>query len=369
MIPFLELKPGYIELKDEFDAAYHRVMNSGWYLMGGELEAFESEFAAYTGTEHCVAVGTGLDALIIILKAHNIGLNDEVIVPAHTFIATWLAVTLVGATPIPVDVDEATGNINTALIEKVISKKTKAIIPVHLYGHPADMDPILDLAKKYEILVIEDAAQAHGATHNGRKCGALGDCAAFSFYPGKNLGAFSDGGAITTNNTDIANRARMLRNYGSSVRYNHELPGYNSRLDELQAAFLRIKLRHLDEWNARRASLASEYGKLLGSSSHEIKLPLVKNTMTHVWHLFAIRHPARDLIQKRLSEVDIQTIIHYPIPPYRSEVYNKQNFDKFPVADVFASEVLSLPLGPHMTMEDVKTCSNELLSVLANSKF
>ena len=256
MIPFLELKPTYLELQEKMDAAYHRVMNSGWYLLGEETEAFEADFAAYVGTKHCVTVGNGLDALRLALEAHGIGPGDEVIVPAHTFIATWLAVSQCGAIPVAVDVRRDTANMDASLLEGALTRRTKAIIPVHLYGQPADMDPIREFATRHGLVVIEDAAQAHGARYRGKMCGTLGHAAAFSFYPGKNLGAFSDGGAITTNDDAVARKARMLRNYGSEKRYHHEMAGTNSRLDELQAAFLRVKLRYLDEWNLRRAAIA-----------------------------------------------------------------------------------------------------------------
>src|SRR5664280_2839469 len=256
-VPFLELKPAYNELRDELDAAYHRVMDSGWYLLGNEIESFETGFAKYCEAGHCVAVGNGLDALHLILRAYDIGAGDEVIVPTNTFIATWLAVSYAGATPVPVEPDKATYNINPAKIEAAITGKTKAIMPVHLYGQPADMDPILEIADKYRIKVIEDAAQAHGARYKKKRVGGLGDAAGFSFYPGKNLGAFGDGGAVTTNDPIIAEKVRQLSNYGSQVKYSHNIKGFNSRLDEIQAALLRVKLRHLDEWNARRRKTVS----------------------------------------------------------------------------------------------------------------
>jgi dTDP-3-amino-3,4,6-trideoxy-alpha-D-glucose transaminase len=364
MIPFLELKPTYLELREEMDAAYHRVMNSGWYLMGAETEAFETEFAAYVGTRHCVTVGNGLDALRILLEAHGVGPGDEVIVPAHTFIATWLAVSQCGAVPVGVDVHRDSANMDASLLEGALSSRTKAIIPVHLYGQPADMDSILDFAARHGLVVIEDAAQAHGARYKGRMCGTLGHSAAFSFYPGKNLGAFSDGGAVTTDDDDIARRARMLRNYGSEKRYHHDIAGMNSRLDELQAAFLRIKLRHLDDWNARRAAAAERYRQLLTDLSAPFFLPLVPDWAAPVWHLFVIRHPMRELLQKHLEEHGIHTIIHYPIPPHLSRAYQSSATPSSPVAEQLCKQVLSLPCGPHFTTPQIDQCADRIRSFL-----
>lgn len=354
-VPFLELLPTYKELQSEFDAAYHRVMESGWYLLGKECEAFEREFADYCGAPHCVAVATGLDALRIALLAHDVGPGDEVIVPAHTFIATWLAVSETGATPVPVDVRADTANIDTARIEAALSPQTKAIIPVHLYGQPADMEPILEIAKQHNLVVIEDAAQAHGAPYKGKRCGDLADCAAFSFYPGKNLGAFSNGGAITTGDGEFAKRARRLRNYGSERRYYHDEIGGNSRLDELQSAFLRVKLKHLDSWNKKRASIAATYLDRL-KNLEGITLPVIEDWAESSWHLFTIRSTRRDALQQALSEKGVQTNIHYPIPPHLSGAYQSFGLKEgaFPNAEAFAQEVLSLPLGPHMSEEAVE---------------
>lgn len=374
-VPFLELKPAYLELKDEFDAAYQRVMESGWYLLGKELEAFEAEFAAYCGVRHCVGVGNGLDALHLILRGYGIGPGDEVIVPAHTFIATWLGVTFAGAIPVPVETDPSTYNLDPNRIEAVITPRTRAIMPVHLYGQPADMDPINAIAQKHGLKVIEDAAQAHGACYNGRRTGGLGDAAAFSFYPGKNLGAFSDGGAVTTNDADLAQKVRALRNYGSRAKYHHETVGLNSRLDELQAAFLRVKLRHLDEWNARRCKIADLYirelsevnSQLFSISGFEL-LPFVPVWAEPAWHLFVVRHPQRDALQKNLTEAGIGTLIHYPIPPHCSGAYLDEMLKRgnaearrdpnpgsalmaprsLPIAEQLANTVLSLPIGPHL---------------------
>ena len=363
MIPFLELKPTYLELREEMDAAYRRVMESGWYLLGAETEAFEAEFAAYTGTRHCVAVGNGLDAIRIALEAHGIGPGDEVLVPAHTFIATWLAVSQCGATPVGVDVRPDTANLDPELLSSVLTPRTRALVPVHLYGQPADMDPVMEFAARHNLLVVEDAAQAHGARYRGRPCGSLGHAAAFSFYPGKNLGAFSDGGAITTNDGQLARKARMLRNYGSEQRYVHELPGINSRLDELQAAFLRAKLARLDEWNARRGAIAGCYLQELAAAGSVLGLPVVPHWASPVWHLFVIRHAARDLLQSRLADNSVQTIIHYPVPPHQSGVYQRQGEGRaFPVAEALASQVLSLPIGPQMDAAAVNRCVAAVLA-------
>lgn len=347
MIPFLDLKAGYLELKMELDEAYHRVMNSGWYLLGKELEAFETEFAEYVGVQYCVGVGNGLEALELLLCAYNIGPGDEVIVPSNTYIATWLAVSYVGATPIPVEPVLTTYNIDPSLIEAKITKKTKGIIPVHLYGQPCEMDAISAIAKKYNLVVIEDAAQAQGALYKGRKTGSLGNAAGFSFYPGKNLGAFGDAGAITTKDKKIADKVRMLRNYGSDKKYYNDIKGVNSRLDDLQAAFLRIKLKKLDEWNSRRKMVAQSYLDCLKKVS-EITLPQYIKDVDPAWHLFVIRHSNRDLLQKKLKDVGVETLIHYPIPPHKQNAYIEMNLVTCPLAEKIHREVLSLPIGPHI---------------------
>lgn len=354
-IPFLELKPAYLELKDEFDATYHRVMDSGWYLLGRELEAFESEFAQYCGVKYCLGVGNGLDAIHLILRGYDIGAGDEVIVPSHTFIASWLGVTFAGATPVAVEVNPQTYNLDPHLIEAAITPRTKAIVAVHLYGQTADMDPILDIARRHQLKVVEDAAQAHGARYKGRCAGALGDAAAFSFYPGKNLGAFSDAGAVTTNDPQLVERIARLRNYGSKIKYQHEEAGLNSRMDELQAAFLRVKLRHLDEWNARRSKIAEEYLSQFAILDAQLCLPYIPAWASHVWHLFVIRHPKRDALQRKLTAAGVGTLIHYPVPPHRSGAYADLRLapGSLPVAEELASTVLSLPIGPHLSAEQV----------------
>ena len=347
-VPFLDLGAAYQELKDELDAAYQRVMNSGWFILGEEVEAFEAEFATYCEAKHCIGISNGLDALRLILEAYGIGEGDEVIVPSHTFIATWLAVSQTGAVPVPVEPDIRTCNIDPNLITAAITKKTKAIIPVHLYGQPADIDPIMKIAADNNLVVIEDAAQAHGARYKGRKTGSLGHAAAFSFYPGKNLGALGDGGAVTTNDEEIAEKVRMLSNYGSRQKYSHEVKGFNARLDELQAAFLRVKLCKLDEWNTRRVRLANLY---LGGleETDALTLPAVPDFAEPVWHLFTIRHPKRDQLQAHLAKQGIGSLIHYPITPGATKAYaDNQVLSRYPRAEEISQTTLSLPIGPHL---------------------
>jgi len=350
-VPVLDVGSTYSELKAEIDEAVHRVLESGWYILGEEVEAFENEFANYCGVNHCIGVSNGLDALHLVLKEWGIGEGDEVIVPAHTFIATWLAVSHTGATPVPIDIDEKTFNIDSTLIEQAISKQTKAIIPVHLYGQAADMDPINNIAEKYNLQVLEDAAQAHGAIYKGKKCRNLGDVAAFSFYPGKNLGAFGDGGAVTTNNAELAKKIKMFRNYGSTEKYIHEKIGYNNRLDEFQAAILRVKLKYLDKWNEKRRCIAAYY--LNNISNSDISLPYWSGYEDHVFHLFVVRCKNRNKLIEKMAKSGIQTMIHYPVPPYKQRAYGKLNYLSFPVADQITSEVLSLPMDPTLDMDTV----------------
>jgi dTDP-4-amino-4,6-dideoxygalactose transaminase len=355
-IPFLDLKSPYIELKEELDAAYQRVMESGWYILGKEVEAFEAEFAAYCETEYCVGVGNGLEALHLIVGAYGIGPGDEVLVPSNTYIASWLAVTHAGATPIPVEPNERTCNIDPARIEQAITPKTKAIMVVHLYGQTADMDTINAVAQKYGLKVIEDCAQAHGARYRGRRAGSLGDAAGFSFYPGKNLGAIGDGGAVTTNDPDLADRIRVLRNYGSRIKYKNETIGFNSRLDELQAALLRVKLNKLDEWNDRRRRIASVYLNELKDVANLV-LPFVPDWAEPVWHLFVVRCLRRDELQQSLAEAGVGTMIHYPIPPHLQPAYSGLGYKKgdFPISEAIHTSIISLPMWPGMTEDSIAT--------------
>ena len=350
-VPFLDLRAPYAELQDELDAAARRVLASGWYILGQEVRDFEPEFAAYAGAAHCVGISNGLDALQLVLRAWDLGPGDEVIVPANTYIATWLAVSYCGATPVPVEPDPRTYNIDPARIEAAITPRTRAILPVHLYGQPADMTAIAEIAAKHGLRVLEDCAQAHGAAERGRKVGTASDAAAWSFYPGKNLGALGDAGAVTTNDPALAERIRRLANYGSTVKYHNEEKGFNCRLDELQAAFLRAKLPHLDAWNARRAEIARIY--LDGIRRDDVVLPFVPDWATPVWHLFVIRTPRRDAVQAALAGQGIGTLIHYPIPPFLQEAYAgfRGRMHEWPLSAQLAKEVLSLPIGPHLTRD------------------
>ena len=347
-IPFLDLKAQHKELRDEMRDAFERVLDSGWYIYGTECKQFEKEFARYCQAKYCIGVGNGLDALHFILRSYGIGNGHEVIVPSNTYIATWLSASYAGATPVPVEPCARTYNINPALIEAAITSRTKAIIVVHLYGQPADMDAINAIAKKHQLKVIEDAAQAHGARYKGRRVGTLGDAAGFSFYPGKNLGAVGDGGAVTTNDPVLAAKVRMLGNYGSQVKYHNEIKGYNSRLDELQAAILRAKLTVLDAWNARRQAIAKQYLSQLDATA--LVLPHVPEWAEPVWHLFVVRSQQRDALQKRLAAAGIGTMIHYPIPPHLQFAYAELGYAQgdFPIAEAIHREVLSLPIFPNL---------------------
>ncbi len=355
-VPFLDLAAGYADISGEVLAATEQVLRSGQYIMGDELHAFEQEFAAYCEASHAIGVASGLDALVLALRALDIGPGDEVLVPSHTFIATWLAVTHCGATPVPVEPDALTCNLDTALLEARITARTRAIMPVHLYGQPADLDAILAVARKHGLKVIEDAAQAHGARYKGKKIGSHGDLVAWSFYPGKNLGAFGDGGAVTTNDPQLAERIRVLRNYGSRLKYENDCIGHNSRLDNLQAAYLRIKLKKLDAWNQRRRAIADSYRQQLSPLADQgLQLPTVAAWAEPAWHLFVIRHGQRDRLQARLMEDGVQTLVHYPIPPHRQRAYEDSTMAHMalPVAEELARTVLSLPIGPHMSEQQV----------------
>lgn len=354
-VPFLDLSAAYAELKTELEAAVLRVSRSGHYILGPEVEAFEQEFANYCGARHMIGVANGLDALVLGLRALGIGPGDEVLVPSNTFIATWLAVTRSGAVPVPVEPLEATHNIDPALIEAAITPRTKAIIPVHLYGQPADLSAILPVARKHGLKVLEDAAQAHGARIDGQRLGGHGDAVAWSFYPGKNLGAFGDAGGVTTNDDVLAERIRVLRNYGSRRKYENEVVGFNSRLDPMQAAVLRVKLGCLDNWNERRARIAERYRDAFAGGP--FVLPVVPNWASPVWHLFVIRHPRRVALQQALASAGVETLIHYPIPPHEQGAFAALSLppDSLPLADRMAREVLSLPIGPHLSEAQVST--------------
>jgi dTDP-4-amino-4,6-dideoxygalactose transaminase len=349
-VAFLELGETYREIKSEIDSVVAQVLTGGWYILGKQVELFENEFAEYVGVKHCIGVANGLEALTLCLQAYGIGTHSEVIVPSNTYFATALAVSLVGAQVRFVEPDPRTYNLDPERVEDAITDRTAAIMPVHLYGLPADMDSINNIAQSYGLRVIEDAAQAHGAKYKGRRAGSLGDAAGFSFYPTKCLGAFGDGGAVTTNDDNIADRVRVLRNYGSRTKYVVEYKGLNSRLDELQAAILRVKLRHLDEWNLRRRHVASLLDRALSSIPH-IAAPKEPDGIESCWHLYVVRTSTRARVQAMLKTQGIETAIHYPIPPYRQSAYRELELGtgSFPIADLLAEQVLSLPIGPHLT--------------------
>jgi dTDP-4-amino-4,6-dideoxygalactose transaminase len=352
-VPFLDLGAAYREIQAELESAVLASLRSGRYIGGQDVEAFEQEFAAYTETQHCVGVANGLDALRLALLAMGIGAGDEVIVPSNTFIATWLAVTQSGATPVPVEPVESTYNLDPGRIEAAITPRTKAMLPVHLYGQPADLDPILTMARKHGLRILEDAAQAHGARYKGKRIGGHGDAVAWSFYPGKNLGALGDAGAVTTNDPELADRVRVLRNYGSRIKYVNDVKGYNSRLDPVQAVVLRVKLRHLDEWNARRTAIAAHYTAELAGIG--LVLPEVPKWVEPVWHVYVVQHTERDRLQEALQKAGIGTLIHYPIPPHLQKAYCDAGYaaGRFPIAESMANHLLSLPMGPQLDDADV----------------
>lgn len=365
-IDFLSLKRVNEPHEAAIRAAMERVIASGWYILGEETAAFEREFADYCGVAHCIGVANGLDALHLILRAYEIGAGDEVIVPSNTFIATWLAVTRAGARVVPVEPDERTCNIDPERIEAAITPRTRAVIPVHLYGQPADMAPINQIARKHGLRVIEDAAQAHGARYQGRRVGALGDAAGFSFYPGKNLGALGDGGAITTDDDALADTLRKLRNYGSSVKYRHEIAGVNSRLDELQSAVLRIKLPHLDAENARRSAAASTYRDALAGLP--LQLPRTHEQAEPVWHLFVIRTLDRDALQAHLHAQGVGTAIHYPAACHRQPAYSRERWPELPIAERIQSDVLSLPMAPYLSTADIRAVIDGIRTFYADHR-
>jgi dTDP-4-amino-4,6-dideoxygalactose transaminase len=364
MIPFLDLKEINLRHRDQLKLALDRVLSSGWFILGKEVDEFEHEFAKYCNVEHVIGVANGLDAIFLILKAYGIGAGDEVIVPSNTYIATWLAVTHCGARPVPVEPDPATYNLNPANLEAAITSKTRAIIPVHLYGQPADMGGIMDIANRHGLKVIEDAAQAHGAKYHGRRVGSLGHAAAFSFYPGKNLGALGDGGAIATNDRHLAESLKALRNYGSRKKYHNEVLGYNSRLDELQAAFLKVKLLDLDADNEKRRVIAARYLERLAGT--QLTLPVCSSSAEHVWHLFVVQHDNRDEFVARLAADGIGTVVHYPIAPHLQPAYRELGYREgaFAVSEHIHSRVVSLPIGPTLSLEQCDRVIDTVLSCL-----
>lgn len=367
-VPFLDLGAAYDEVRADLDAAYARVSASGHYLLGPELSAFETEFAAYCTARHCVGVGSGLDALVLSLRALGVGPGDQVAVPAHTFIATWLAVSATGARPVPVEPDESGFGICPQRLAEALTPQVKAVLVVHLYGHPVDLDAVRLVADRYGVPVVEDAAQAHAATYRGRPIGA-GGVVAFSFYPAKNLGALGDGGAVVTDDAQLAERVRLLRNYGSARKYEHQVQGGNSRLDEFQAAVLRAKLPYLDEWTARRDRVARRYTEAL-SGLPDLVLPAVAPWATSAWHLYVVRTRHRELLRDRLAEAGVETLVHYPTPVHRSGAYRDteavRRAGPLPVSERLAKEVLSLPIGPHLPDESVEQVIIAVRAVLAD---
>ena len=353
-IPFLELRDAYDELAAEIDAAVKRVTSSGWYIGGPECQTFETAWAAYCGADHCVGLGNGLEALALSLRALGIGAGDEVIVPSNTYIATWLAVSMAEATPIPVEPNPLTHCIEADAIEAAITPRTRCIMPVHLYGHPCPMDDIVEVARPHGLAIVEDAAQAQGASINGRRIGAHGDAVAWSFYPTKNLGALGDAGAVTTNRPDLAERIRLLSNYGSRTKNVHDVKGFNSRLDPVQAAILGVKLQHLDEWNERRRRIAALYGERLADCG--LTLPGVPNWAEPVWHLYVVQSLDRERLAGNLADAGVQTLVHYPTPPHLQDAYADLCMPRgaFPVAERLAETVLSLPIGPQLSLDQAE---------------
>ena len=364
-IPFLDVGATYFELKQEIDEAVSRVLKSGSYILGPEVDDFEKCWAQYCGANYAVGLASGLDALILALQTLDVGPGDEVIVPSHTYIATWIAISKVGAIPIPVEPDLKTYNIDPKKIAKVITSNTKVILPVHLYGQPADMDDIISLAKKYNLAVIEDAAQAHGACYKGKKIGSHGDIVCWSFYPGKNLGAFGDAGAITTNRQDVMDKIKVLRNYGSRKKYFNDFIGLNSRLDPIHAAVLSVKLKYLDQWNDRRREIANIYTKKLNNTG--LVLPHVPDWSCPVWHLYVVRSKERYKLQKYLKLNHIETLLHYPIPPHLQKAYKdlEINPKDLSITNQIADEVLSLPIGPQINHKDI---DNVIETILKNNE-
>ena len=366
MNEFFDLRSVNDASKSELTAAFNRVLESGWYVLGNEVNRFESEFANFCEVENCVGVGNCLDALQFILQGFGIGSGDEVIVPSNTYIATWLAVSNVGAIPVPVEPRIETYNIDPSRIQDSITSRTKAIIVVHLYGQPCNMDAVNDIAEKFGLKVIEDSAQAHGARYKGRRVGGLGNASGFSFYPSKNLGALGDGGAVTTNNPTLANKINLLRNYGSKTKYQNEVKGFNSRLDELQAAFLIEKLKVLDKQNEERRKIASIYLEHL-AYFEEITLPVIPDWAEPVWHQFVIRHHKRNELINNLKKAGIGTMIHYPIPPHLQLAYKEMGKKKgdYPISELIHKEVLSLPITPGISLLEIESVIDALTTSLS----
>ncbi len=365
MIPFLDLGAATAELQSEIEAAVLGVVRSGRYILGPEVEAFEGEYARYVGAAHAVGVGNGLDALVLGLQALGVGPGDEVIVPSNTYIATWLAITAVGAVVVPVEPDPDSWLIDVSQVERAITSRTRVLLPVHLYGHPCDMESIGQLAARHGLRVLDDAAQAHGATVGSRRVGAVADVTAWSFYPSKNLGALGDAGTVTTNDPALAERIRLLRNYGSRVKYENEVRGTNSRLDPIQAAVLRVKLAHLDEWNSRRAAQARRYTEGLAGISGLV-LPVEPTWGASAWHVYAVRVSDRDRVQRALRDAGVETLVHYPIAAHLQPAYRDHGWKPgaFPVSEAIHREVLSLPLGPQLPLASVDVVIERLRKVL-----
>jgi dTDP-4-amino-4,6-dideoxygalactose transaminase len=366
-VPFLNLRLAYKELEEVINYAVLNSMDSGTYIGGSAVEIFECNFASYVGSKYCVGVGNGLDAIHLALRALGLGTGDEILVPAHTFIATWLAVIHAGATPVPVDIDERYYTIDINSIEKAITSRTKAIIPVHLYGQPCNLTKIKEIADAHHLHIIEDAAQAHGAIFQGRKIGAHGNIVAWSFYPGKNLGALGDAGAVTTDNYELATKLRMLRNYGSREKYKHELPGFNSRLDPIQATILAAKLPFLDEWNLRRQRIAETY--TINLNRHSFGVPILMEGCTSSWHLFVIRTKERDLLKRCLSDRGIDTLIHYPELPQHQCGFLAEKYTTQKIAKKIVGEILSLPISPHHTDAQINHVITSLNEIAASPPF
>ena len=355
-VDVFSLKKQYEDIKDEIKGPVEKVVTSGGFILGEDVKLFEQEFPDYCGVKHGVGVNSGTDALFLACLACGIGKGDEVIVMPYTHIATALGISMAGARPVFVDIEEKTYNIDVSKIEKAITKKTKAILPVHLYGHPVDMDPLMEIAKKHNLKVIEDCAQAHGALYKDKKVGSFGDAACFSFYPTKNLGAFGDGGMVISNSEDIKERLLLLRDYGRKGRYEHILKGYNSRLDTLQAAILRVKLKHLDEWNEKRRKSAHLYTKLFKENNIDLVLPNESDYAKHVYHLYPVRVKDRKSVMEKLAEKGIRTLMHYPIPIHLQDAYKDLGHKKgdFQISEKCCEEILSLPMYPELPEEEIK---------------